>query len=95
MPKIQLIFTWVFTYVQRLSNFILAFLYLEPQFAGATFHKVSLNADAGEIPSMRSNDGITILSKVVVKAANDLIKLLKIERKKWIYKKQKKQKTLP
>ena len=73
------------------------FYNLEPQFAGATFHKVSLNADAGEIlhqcvPRLKINDGIhDIGAKVVVKAANDLIKLLKNrKKKKWIYKKQKK-----
>ena len=57
------------------------FYNIEPQFAGATFHKVTKSADAGGIlhqcvPTLKKNDKIhDVGAKVVIKAAKDLIKL--------------------
>tara|TARA_B100001093_G_C26846021_1_gene1022814 strand:- start:1564 stop:2364 length:801 start_codon:yes stop_codon:yes gene_type:complete len=73
------------------------FYFLEPQFAGATFHQISLEADAGgilhqSIPILEYNDGIhDVAVKTVLSAKNDLRDLLGIfkQKKKFFYKKQK------
>ena len=72
------------------------FYFLEPQYAGFTFHKLSKDPDSGAIlhqgvPQLNKGDKIhTVSCKVVLKACNDLIKLLRIfKKKKWKYEKQK------
>ena len=72
------------------------FYNLEPQFAGVTFHKVSNRVDAGDIlhqvtPKMEYGDGIHHLSsKAVIKASEELIKLIEFRSKnQWQYIKQK------
>ena len=72
------------------------FYFLEPQYAGFTLHKLSKNPDSGAIlhqglPKLSKGDKIhTVSCKVVLKACNDLIKLLHIfKKKKWKYEKQK------
>ena len=71
------------------------FYFLEPQYAGFTFHKLSQNPDSGAIlhqgvPKLIKGDKIhTVSCKVVIKACIDLVKLINIfRRKKWTYKKQ-------
>jgi len=71
------------------------FYFLQPQFAGATFHKIVLEADAGDVlhqcvPNLEKGDGIhDVGAKTVVRAKKDLIKLLKIyKRDGWKYSKQ-------
>ena len=64
------------------------FYFLEPQYAGFTFHKLSKDPDSGAIlhqgvPQLNKGDKIhTVSCKVVLKACNDLIKLLNIFKKK-------------
>mgnify|MGYP001377896937 FL=1 len=72
------------------------FYNLEPQFVGATFHKVSNVTDGGDIlhqtvPKLEYGYGIHDLSaKTVEGAADDLLKLIEIKKnKKWFYHKQK------
>ena len=68
------------------------FYNVEPQFAGATFHKVTKSADAGGIlhqcvPKLEKNDKIHDVGvKVVIKAAEDLVRLLELRKHtKWTY----------
>jgi methionyl-tRNA formyltransferase len=72
------------------------FYFLQPQFAGATFHQIVPEADAGGIlhqtvPVLESADGIHDVGvKTVVKAKYDLAKLLKLYTQNgWEYQKQK------
>ena len=72
------------------------FYFLQPQFAGATFHQIVPEADAGGIlhqcvPKLEINDGIhDVAAKVVLQAQNDLKKLIVayIGGREWKYKKQ-------
>lgn len=63
------------------------FYYLEPQFAGVTFHKISKNVDAGGIlhqccPSLSHNDGIhDVSAKAVLYALEDLKKIIYFKEK--------------
>lgn len=58
------------------------FYFLEPQWAGCTFHKIVDEPDAGDIlhqcvPDLKKGDGIhDVAAKAVVKATEDMIKLL-------------------
>jgi methionyl-tRNA formyltransferase len=58
------------------------FYFLQPQYAGATFHKITKETDAGDIlhqciPILEYGDGIHDVGvKTVVKAKHDLIQLL-------------------
>jgi hypothetical protein len=58
------------------------FYFLQPQFAGATFHQIVPEADAGEIlhqcaPILSKGDGIhDVGARAVVQASNDLKQLL-------------------
>jgi len=60
------------------------FYYLQPQYAGFTFHQIVSDADAGDIihqavPDMKLGDGVhDIGSRTVVKAKQDLSKLIDI-----------------
>lgn len=73
------------------------FYFLQPQFAGATFHKIVSEADAGAIlhqslPELMQNDGIhQVAVKTVLKAKEDLALLLDSysRNKNWIYNSQK------
>ena len=72
------------------------FYNLEPQFAGATFHKVSDITDGGDIlhqtvPKLEYGHGIHDLSaKVVVEATKDLLDLISLKKDNpWTYQKQK------
>jgi hypothetical protein len=72
------------------------FYFLQPQFAGATFHQILPEADAGEIlhqtvPALSSGDGIhDVGAKTVIEARKDFGKLLKGYAKcGWIFEKQK------
>ena len=72
------------------------FYFLQPQFAGVTFHQITREADAGRVlhqcvPDLLPEDGIhDVGAKAVVKAKSELKKLLAAytERKKWNYKDQ-------
>ena len=72
------------------------FYFLQPQFAGATFHQIVPEADAGGVlhqcvPKLEVGDGIhDVAAKVVLQAKKDLKKLISeyVSGKKWIYKKQ-------
>ena len=63
------------------------FYYLEPQFAGVTFHKISKKVDAGGIlhqccPLLSYNDGIhDVSAKAVLHALDDLKKLILLKEK--------------
>ena len=54
------------------------FYFLQPQFAGVTFHQITKNPDAGEIihqcvPELKYGDSIhTVAAKCVIKAKNDI-----------------------
>ncbi|MDC0179605.1 formyltransferase family protein [Candidatus Pelagibacter sp.] len=73
------------------------FYFLEPQYAGFTFHKLGDNVDHGDIlhqgvPKLNITDQIhTVACKVVIKATNDMIKIIKSHKKKknWKFFKQK------
>lgn len=73
------------------------FYFLEPNYAGSTFHYIISEPDAGDIvhqciPKLDSSDGIhDVASKTVITSANDAIKLLDILEKggQWIRNKQK------
>ena len=72
------------------------FYFLEPQFAGFTFHKLGDAPDTGEIlhqgsPNLERGDKIhTVACKTVVKATKDISILLKnFKLKKWKYARQK------
>lgn len=73
------------------------FYFLEPNYAGSTFHYIISEPDAGDIihqcvPELNSNDGIHDVScKTVMVSAVEAIKLLKIfeKEKKWKKFKQK------
>ena len=58
------------------------FYFLEPQWAGCTFHKIVDEPDAGDIlhqcvPELAKGDGVhDVAAKAVVKATDDMIKLL-------------------
>ena len=64
------------------------FYYLEPQFAGVTFHKISKKVDAGGIlhqccPSLSHDDGIhDVSAKAVLHALEDLKKIIYLKKKK-------------
>jgi methionyl-tRNA formyltransferase len=72
------------------------FYFLQPQFAGATFHQILPEADSGAIlhqcvPKLVVGDGIHDVGvKVVVQARSDLNKLLKsyLNKEGWSYKEQ-------
>ena len=71
------------------------FYFLQPQFAGATFHQILPEADAGAIlhqsvPSLQYGDGIhDVGAKTVLAAKEDLISLFKNDRiSKWSFKEQ-------
>lgn len=65
------------------------FYNLEPQFAGSTFHKVVLKADAGDIlhqtvPTLKKGDRIhDVAANVVIESKKDLEKIVNL----WIQKK--------
>ena len=72
------------------------FYFLEPNYAGCTFHRITREPDAGEImhqckPSLLKGDGVhNVSARAVVQAANDMAVLLN-ERSKgeqWKWKKQ-------
>ena len=72
------------------------FYFLQPQFAGATFHKIVFKADAGDIlhqsvPKLEIGDGIhEVSAKTVIQAKLDLKNLIKkYNSNGWIYSKQK------
>ena len=73
------------------------FYFLQPQYAGVTFHQIVPEADAGDIihqsvPEIKFGDGIhDVSARAVVRAKHDLIKLVSIykERAKWDLYKQK------
>jgi hypothetical protein len=72
------------------------FYFLQPQYAGATFHKIVLEADAGDIlhqsvPTLSYADGIHDVGiKTVLQAKSDLIKLLSLYSSQgWSFSKQK------
>ena len=72
------------------------FYFLEPDHAGGTFHYISNEPDAGDIihqfvPRLMLTDKIhDVGCKVVIKAAQELLKLLKLrKKKKWLIYKQK------
>ena len=72
------------------------FYFLQPQYAGATFHKVIKEADAGSIlhqciPNLKAGDGVhDVAANTVIKAKEEVVLLLKhyLYEKKWIYKDQ-------
>ena len=71
------------------------FYFLQPQFAGATFHQILPEADAGGIlhqtvPKLQSGDGIhNVGSKVVIEARRDLRNLLEgFSKFGWVFKEQ-------
>jgi len=72
------------------------FYFLQPQFAGATFHQIVPEADAGGVlhqcvPRLQFGDGIhDVAAKVVLQAKKALKKLLAayLEGNKWVYEKQ-------
>ncbi|MBU6176791.1 MAG: methionyl-tRNA formyltransferase [Bacteroidetes bacterium] len=70
------------------------FYFLQPQFAGATFHQITPSADAGEIlhqsiPELRVGDGIHDVGvNTVIVAKRDLKKLFSNSYKKWNFIKQ-------
>lgn len=74
------------------------FYFLEPQYAGATFHKIIDEPDAGDIlhqsvPILSKKDGIHDIGvKTVVEARNDLSKIIKklMKGEELIFQKQKK-----
>lgn len=59
------------------------FYFLQPQYAGATFHQIIPEADAGDIvhqltPTLENNDGIhDVAVKTVLDAKSSLIKIIK------------------
>ena len=73
------------------------FYFLEPQFAGVTFHKISKKVDAGDIlhqctPSLEYGDKIhTVSAKAVIEGTDSLLKLIKIRKNniKWNFYPQK------
>jgi hypothetical protein len=72
------------------------FYFLQPQFAGATFHQILPEADAGDIlhqtvSKLQSADGIhDVGAKIVIQAKKDLRKLLEgYEMFGWTFHKQK------
>jgi len=72
------------------------FYFMQPQFSGATFHKIVLEADAGDVlhqcvPKLEKGDGIhDVGAKTVVRAKQDLIQLLQVYIKNgWKYSRQK------
>jgi len=73
------------------------FYFLQPQYAGVTFHKIVLEADAGgilhqSVPELQRGDGVHDVGvKAVIQARKDLKQLLSIYRKtrRWIYSNQK------
>ncbi len=72
------------------------FYFLQPQFAGATFHQILPEADAGGIlhqtvPKLQSGDGIhDVGAKTVIEAKKDLRKLLEgYGEAGWSFKEQK------
>ena len=73
------------------------FYFVQPHYAGVTFHNITKFADAGDIlhqcvPKLSKGDGIHDVSvKAVIKAKDDLLKLLEIysATKKWNFFKQK------
>ena len=73
------------------------FYFIEPTYAGTTFHKIVSEVDAGEIihqvvPKLEIDDGIhDVACKAVIDSSNDAIELLKLFKieKKWNYHKQK------
>jgi len=75
------------------------FYFLQPQFAGVTFHQILPQADAGPIlhqsvPKLYQGDGIhDVGARAVVQAKKDLIRLLEMISKgsQWNYTKQKSQ----
>lgn len=64
------------------------FYNLEPQFAGATLHQIVAEADAGAIvhqcvPELKRGDGIhNVGARTVVKATQDLVRVLKLQQEK-------------
>ncbi len=60
------------------------FYFLQPQFAGVTFHQIVLEADAGDIihqsvPDIKLGDGIhDVSARAVLKAKDDLVKLISL-----------------
>jgi len=73
------------------------FYFMEPTFAGSTFHYIVSEPDAGEIihqvvPELHPDDGIhDVACKVVVQSAKDALVLLKIIEEKggWVTRRQK------
>jgi len=72
------------------------FYFLQPQYAGATFHKIVPEADAGDVlhqcvPVLKKGDGIhDVGARTVLQAKQDLEQLLKkFFKEGWCYKKQK------
>jgi methionyl-tRNA formyltransferase len=72
------------------------FYFLQPQFAGATFHQILPEADAGgvlhqTVPKLQSGDGIhDVGAKTVIEARKDLKKLLEGYGKSgWFFEEQK------
>lgn len=72
------------------------FYFMEPNYAGSTFHYIVSEPDAGGIihqslPSLERNDGIhDVACKTILSSANDALKLIKIfdDMKTWITYKQ-------
>jgi len=64
------------------------FYFLEPNYAGATFHYIIAEPDAGDIihqvtPDLEKNDGIhDVACKVIIKSAEEMLKLLDMARHK-------------
>jgi folate-dependent phosphoribosylglycinamide formyltransferase PurN len=73
------------------------FYFLEPPYAGSTFHFIVSEPDAGEIihqvtPELHPDDGIhDVACKVVMQSAQDAVRLLEIYAEKggWVTRKQK------
>lgn len=73
------------------------FYFLEPQFAGATFHQIVPEADAGEvlhqcIPELMSGDGVhDVGMRTVIQARQDLQALMAeyLKAGEWVYSPQK------
>lgn len=71
------------------------FYFIQPQFAGATFHKLTQKADSGDIlhqvlPDLKFGDGIhDVAMKVTMKSFIHLKKLINLKKiKRWKYFKQ-------
>jgi methionyl-tRNA formyltransferase len=71
------------------------FYFLEPQYCGATFHKLLLEPDAGDVlhqvcTELKSGDGIHDVGiRTVSQATSDLLHLVNSFRRGWTYQKQK------